>query len=99
MAQQLIYRDKFRHPSLSLESSLHFSATRHRNRNRDRNRDRNRNRNEMTPDNDPDFDSDPVATRYAAMGPGQEPEPGKSVNRKMKDAKISPERAQHGVNL
>ncbi len=70
------------HPSLSLESSLHFSATRHRNRNRDRNR----NRNEMTPDNDPDFDSDPVATRYAAMGPGQEPEPGKSVNRKMKDA-------------
>ncbi len=53
----------------------------------------------MTPDNDPDFDSDPVATQYAAMGPGQEPEPGKSVNRKMKDAKISPERAQHGVNL
>ncbi len=41
----------------------------------------------MTPDNDPDFDSDPVATRHAAMGPGQEPEPGKSVNRKMKDAK------------
>ncbi len=40
----------------------------------------------MTPDNDPDFDSDPVATRYTAMGPGQEPEPGKSVNRKMKDA-------------
>ncbi len=67
---------------MSLESSLHFSATRHRNRNRDRNR----NRNEMTPDNDPDFASDPVATRYAAMGPGQEPEPGKSVNRKMKDA-------------
>ncbi len=73
---------KKRHPSLSVESSLHFSATRHRNRNRDRNR----NRNEMTPDNDPDFDSHPVATRYAAMGPGQEPEPGKSVNRKMKDA-------------
>ncbi len=45
----------------------------------------------MTPDNDPDpdFDSDPVATRYAAMGPGQEPEPGKSVNRKMKDANFS----------
>ncbi len=40
----------------------------------------------MTPDNDPDFDSDPVATRYAAMGSGQEPEPGKSVNRNMKDA-------------
>ncbi len=40
------------------------------------------------PDNDPDFDSDPVATRYAAMGPGQEPEPGKSVNRKMKDARF-----------
>ncbi len=40
----------------------------------------------MTPDNDPDFDSNPVATRYAAMDPGQEPEPGKSVNRKMKDA-------------
>ncbi len=42
----------------------------------------------MTPDNDPDFDRDPVATRYAAMGPGQEPEPGKSVNRKMKDARF-----------
>ncbi len=47
-----------RHPSLSLESSLHFSAPRHRNRNRYRDR----NRNEMTPDNDPDFDSEAVGT-------------------------------------
>ncbi|MCP4310964.1 MAG: hypothetical protein GY790_06850 [Bacteroidetes bacterium] len=46
----------------------------------------------MTPDNDPDFD--PVATRYAAMGPGQEPEPGKSVNRKMKDASFSTEKGE-----